>query len=164
MARLDCSGKGVLYGRARLCEPVGTVFCHVDAVFLPDTELAADADHRFIAKAQPGREGRCVASDNIVPLMNLEADAMAGAVRQAWQAISGAKAGALDHPARRRVDRLHRSAKLRSSKSRILSPSFDLPNVKHALRGLAKYERTADVRVVAIDRARAIHNDHIAFT
>ena len=60
-------------------------------VFQPDPEFPGEDDHRFVGKTHAGGKRRVVAANDVGFLVDLEPEAMTGAMRQTWQAIVGAE-------------------------------------------------------------------------
>ena len=75
-------------------------------ILQPDSETIRHNDHRLVGKAHPLGQRRPVSANQVAGFVNGEADAVAGAVRQAGQAIIGAEAGGFQYSARGLVDRL----------------------------------------------------------
>src|SRR5215207_6638657 len=74
-------------------EEAGALLGDVETVFQADAELAIDGDHRLVAEAHSRRDRRGVAADEVGPLVAVEPDAMAGAVRQSRHPVVRAEAG-----------------------------------------------------------------------
>ena len=73
-------------------EPLRPRCRHVEMILQPDAKFTGHANHRLIAKAHALGQWRVVTADEIRPFMDVHADAVAGAVRQAGQMVVGAKA------------------------------------------------------------------------
>src|SRR5215831_15786850 len=101
----------------------------VKTILEADPELAVDRDRRLVAETHPGLEPRGVAPHEVRPLVAVEADAVAGAVREARQFVAWAEAGLGDQTACRGVDRLARRSRLRGFERRTLSALLDLPHI-----------------------------------
>src|SRR5262245_65164398 len=91
------SCKRLIDGRAGLREEFRAVLGDVQAILEPDAELAVDRDHRLVAEAHAGLQRRLVAAHEVRPLVAVEADAVAGAMRQAGHLVAGAETGVGDH-------------------------------------------------------------------
>src|SRR5579862_9732979 len=77
---------------------------HVPAVFQPYAELSWDVQSRLIGKTHAGRQGSFVVAHQIRRFMTVHADPVAGAVRQARQAVVFAPALLLVERPYRTVD------------------------------------------------------------
>ena len=111
----------------------------------------------------PGAERRRLAVDEVDRLVAVEADAVAGAVGQAGQAVAGAVAPALvlaRAPHRRRCPRGGRSAP--PAKAIALAAMHLVPDPALLGIGLAEHEGARDVRLIALDRAAAVHQHDLA--
>src|SRR6185369_2838423 len=75
--------------RRRLGEEFGAALGHVPAILEPHPEFARNVEAGLVGKAHSGREWRGLAVDQIDRLVNLHADAVPGAVRQAGQTVAG---------------------------------------------------------------------------
>ena len=97
--RLDLLQR-VIHRTARLGKPFGSRCGDVGVILEAYAELAVAADHRFDGKAHAWRERQVVALDDIRVFMDVEADAVAGAVRQPGYLVAGSEPGRLDDRAR----------------------------------------------------------------
>src|SRR5882672_10087715 len=107
---LIMSGEWTIDGRTWLGKKLRTVLSDIETVLEPDPEFAVDGDHRFVAEAHAGLERGLVAADEIGPLVAVEADAMAGAMRKARHFVVRPESGVGDDLSRSGVDRLARHA------------------------------------------------------
>src|SRR5713101_7331867 len=90
-SRASVSGKGLIDRQARLGEEFRAALGDVKAILESNPELAVDRDHRLVAEAHPGRERGLIAADEVRPLVNVEADAVPGAVRQPRHLVARAE-------------------------------------------------------------------------
>src|SRR5262245_25721707 len=104
----------------RLREELRAIVGDVQTVLEADAELAVDRDHRLVAEAHAGRERGRVALHEVRPLMDVEADAVAGAVRQPRHLVAGTEARVGDHLPRGGIDRFAPDAWLRGRERRRL--------------------------------------------
>jgi hypothetical protein len=88
----------------RLGKPAGAGFGDDHVVFEAHAEFAVDTDGGLVREGHAGPEHGLVALHQIRPFVHVQADAVAGAVRQAGRGIAGAEAGAVDDPAGGDVD------------------------------------------------------------
>src|SRR6185312_14449484 len=95
-----------------------SVLRDVQTILEPDAELAIDGDRRLVAEAHAGLDPGRVALHEVRPLVAIESDPVAGAVRQAGHLVTRAEAGAGDHLPRGRVDGFARRADLRRGEGR----------------------------------------------
>src|ERR1700693_1354020 len=91
------SPEGLIDSRALFGEHAHAVFGNVHAIFEAHTELAIDRDGGFVAEAHAGSNPRLVASNQVSPLVAVQPDAVAGAVRQAWDFVAWSEAGVGNH-------------------------------------------------------------------
>ena len=77
-------------------EPLRPRCRHMEMVFQTDTEFTRHTDHWLVAETHAFGKRGIVAADQIRPLMNIHADAVAGAVRQAGQLVIRAEAARLE--------------------------------------------------------------------
>src|SRR5437763_9355720 len=80
---LIMSGEWTIDGRTWLGKKLRAALGDVETVLEPDPEFAIDGDHRLVAEAHARLERRLVAADEVGPLVAVEADAVAGAMRKA---------------------------------------------------------------------------------
>src|SRR5207244_6126387 len=90
--------------RALAGKKLWTAVSDVKTVFQTDAELAIDHDRRFVAKAHARLNRRLIAAHEISPLVTVEADPVAGAMRQSRSLVIGSKAGIGQHLARGCID------------------------------------------------------------
>ena len=62
-------------------------------IFQADTELVRQNDHRLVGKAHAGRQGGAFAAHQVGSLVDRQADAMAGPVRQSGKLVIRTQAG-----------------------------------------------------------------------
>src|SRR5437763_14729771 len=101
--RVRGSGKGLIDRRARLREELRTRLGDVQTVLEPNSEFAVDGDHRLVAEAHARGDWRLVAAHEVGPFVAVEADAVAGAVRQPGHFVARPETGVRDHLPRRGV-------------------------------------------------------------
>src|SRR5678815_6084052 len=77
-----------VHGRALFREEFRPLLGHVQAVLEPDPEFAVDGNGGFVAEAHAGSQPGAVATDEVGPLMPVQPDAVAGAVRQARHLVA----------------------------------------------------------------------------
>ena len=80
----------VVHRMAWLGKPARAFGRHVEMVFQADAELTRHADHRLVAEAHALGQRRVVTADQVRAFVDVQANAMAGAVRQAWQLVARA--------------------------------------------------------------------------
>src|SRR3546814_14857117 len=68
-------------------EPGGAFLGDVEMILQPDAEAVRHDDHRLVGETHSGGEGRLVASHKIGGLVDRQADAVTGAVRQAGKPV-----------------------------------------------------------------------------
>jgi hypothetical protein len=105
----------------------------------------------------PGREARRLTPDEIYRLVAFEADAMAGPVRQARQLVIGAIAERAVIFPYGIVDASSGHAGLRCFECDLLALAHVRPDVALALGRLAEDEGAGNIRLIAFDRAAAVH-------
>src|SRR5580692_7453160 len=98
------SSKGLIDCRTLLGEHFGAALRNVQAILEADAELAVNRDGGFVAEAHAGLNFGFVSLHEIGPLMTVEPDAVAGAMRQAGRFITGSKSAFGDHVAGGRID------------------------------------------------------------
>src|SRR5215469_4753763 len=141
----------------------GPVLGDVHAIFQADSELAIDGDHRFVAEAHSGTQERPVASDQVGPLVAVQADAVAGAVRQARHFVTWTEAGIDNDFARRGVHGFAGCAWFGGGESSILGPTLEVPYLDLARRRLSKYDGSRDVGLISLDGAAIVDLDDVAW-
>ena len=95
--------------------------------------------------------------------MNIEADAVAGAVGQAGQFVAGAEAGVGNDLARRGVDGLARGAGFGGGQRGILRLALQGPDFFLARGGFAEDHGAGDVGLIAVHGAAIVEQNHVAF-
>ena len=123
----------------------------VHAVFEADAEFAVDGDGRLIAEAHAGLNFRLVAFDEIGPFVTVEADAVAGAMRQAWDTVAGSETSLGDDIAGGGVDGFTSRADLRGGERGILRFALEVPDEFLAVGRLAENHGAGDVALIAFD-------------
>src|SRR6185369_1374889 len=115
-------------------------------------------------KTHAPREQRLFALHEIDGLVAIEADAMAGAMREAGKFV--ARAVAPLHVLRTHgvVDTSRRNVNSRGLDRDLLAVAHLLPHLALLGRGLAEYEGARDVGLIACHRAAAVHEYHFAVT
>src|SRR4030088_2848205 len=93
----DCASllqaKGIVDRMGRLREPAGAGFGDDHVVLEAHAEFAVDADGRLVREGHAGLQHGLVALPEIGAFMHIEADAVAGAVRQAGGRIARPETG-----------------------------------------------------------------------
>src|SRR5436853_4730195 len=84
----------------------------MEAILQPDAEPAGDVQARLVGEAHADAERHRLAMDEVDRLVAVETDAVAGAVREAGEAIARPIAPALVLGAHRIVDAARRAAEL----------------------------------------------------
>src|SRR5438445_300470 len=79
-------------------------------IFQTNSELAINHDRWFVAKTHTGLNGRLVAAHEVSPLVPVETDAVARAMRQTRRFVIGSKAGVGQNFSRRIIDCFTRRA------------------------------------------------------
>src|SRR5579883_1938234 len=128
----------------RLGEPARASLGDQHVVLEPHPELAIDADGRLVRERHAGPQQGAVALHEIRPFVHVEADAVAGAVRQAGRRVARSEARAIDDAARRRVDVLAAVAGFRRREACGLRLLLQIPHLALAPRGRAEHVRTRD--------------------
>src|SRR5882724_1264108 len=103
-ASLLLQAEGIVDRMGRLAKPAGAGFGDDHVVLEAHAEFAVDADGRFVREGHAGLQHGLVALHQIGPFMHVEADAVAGAMREAGRSVAGAKTGAVDDAAGGDVD------------------------------------------------------------
>ena len=111
---------------------------NVHAVFQADAELAVNGDGRLIAEAHSGLELGLVAFHQVGPLMPVETDAVAGAMRQAGDLVAGPETRIGDDFARGGVDRFAGRARAGGGERGVLRFALDIPDLALALRSACR--------------------------
>src|SRR5579862_6217751 len=86
---------GVLEGLRERCKELRAVRRHVPAVLQTYAEFSGNVNARLVREAHAKLERRCVPMHQIGGLMAVEADAVAGAMRQPRELVAGSPAFAL---------------------------------------------------------------------
>src|SRR5215472_12772548 len=95
--------KRLIDRHALSCKHLRPRFRNVQAVLQAYPELAVDRDHRLIAEAHPRLQFRLVALHEVRPLVPVEPESVAGAMRQTRHLVPGTETGVGNDLARRRV-------------------------------------------------------------
>src|SRR5262249_8624715 len=155
--------EGFLDGTALRGEKFGAAFGNVHAVLEAYAEFFVIGNHRFVAKAHARTKRSFVAANQVRPLVSIESDAVTGAVRKSGDLVVRSEARIRDDLTRSRVDCFAGNAHFSCGKSGILGFPFEIPDVALMRRGFSKYNRAADVGLIAVHAAAAVHQDDIAF-
>src|ERR1039458_5436629 len=155
-------GKGVIDGGALLAEGANAAIGDVHAIFEANAKFAGD-NHGLVTETHAGFETGLVPFDAIGPFVNMEADAVAGAVRQARQFVAWAEACIGDDLARGGVDRFARGAGPGGGQGGVLRLALQGPDFLLARGGCAEDHGAGDVGLIAIHRAAIVEQDHVAF-
>src|SRR4051794_36828947 len=147
--------------RRRSREPARPGLGHVEAILETDSELAGNVDARLVGEAHARRQRRRLAVDEIDRLVAVEADAVAGAVRRARQFVARAVAPRLVLAAHSIVDASGGRADPSRFEGDLLAAMDLVPDFALFGAWLAEDERARDVRLVALDRAAAVHQHHL---
>lgn len=134
----------------------------MEMILEPHPEAVGHDDHRLVGEAHARRERRGVAAHQIRRLVDRQADAVAGAVRQAGKPVIGAESRLLDHGAGGRVDRLARHAGAHRIEGRLLRLGLDGPDRAFVVADVAEDVGPRDVRMIAFDAAAGIDEHKLA--
>src|SRR5262245_22751912 len=102
------SGERFVDRRTGLREEPRPILADVQAVLETYAEFAVDGDHRLVAEAHPRLNRSLVPSDEVRPLVAIEADAVAGPMGKTGNPVVGAEARLGDHLPCGRVNSLAR--------------------------------------------------------
>src|ERR1700753_1775818 len=114
--------------RALFGKHARTVFGDIHAIFQANAELARHGDRGLVAEAHPRLDERLVAAYQVGPLMAVEADAVAGPVRQAGKFVVRSEPGVGDDFAGGGVHRLAGGAGMSRGQSGVLRLAFQIPD------------------------------------
>src|ERR1700722_16111795 len=133
---------------------------HVPAVLEPNAELARDVQPGLVREAHARLQWRRVVAYQVGRLVAVEADTVAGPVREAGQPVVAAPALLLIVSPYRAIDRTRRSAGLGGLKRNLLAALNCVPYFSLSCRRWAEYPASGDVGLVAVHRAPGINEDH----
>src|SRR5450631_3776293 len=119
----------------RLGKPAGAGFGDDHVVLEAHTEFAVDANGWLVREGHAGPQHGLVALHEIRPFVDIEADAVAGAVRQPGCRIARPETGAVNDPAGGDVDILAAVAGFGGSEARGLRRLLQVPDVALAFSG-----------------------------
>ena len=135
--------------------------CQQSSIRTPN--LPGNVDARLVGKAHARRQRRRLAVDEIDRLVDLHADAVAGAVRQAGQLVARAVAPAFVGAADRVIDAARGHADLGGCDRDLLAAMHLVPELALLRRRIgAEHEGARDVGLIAVDRAGAVHQHDVA--
>src|ERR1700722_4615470 len=132
---------------------------HAPAVLQADAELTRDVYSRLVRKAHSRLQRRGIAVHQVGRLVAVEPDAMAGAMRETRQLVTGAPTLALIIATHRVVDAAHRYTDLRGLESDFLAALDRIPDLALALVRPADDPAAGNVGLVSLHRAAAVHED-----
>src|SRR5262245_19453724 len=94
------SAEGLINRGALSGKHLRPFFSDVETVFQADAELAINRDHRLVAETHSRLKPDLVAAHEICPLVPVQSDAVASAMRQPRNFVIGAEARVGNHFAR----------------------------------------------------------------
>ena len=154
--------KGSIKLLLRLRKPLRPRRLHVEMILQPDAVLAGHDDHRFVGEAHARRQRRLVALHQIGAFVDVETDAVAGAVGEAWQLVVGAESVADQHIAGGLIDRFAGGADGGAVEGRLLGFLFHVPQFFDLAIQFGKRVGAGDVGIIAVDGAAGVDQDQFA--
>src|SRR2546426_4181896 len=114
------SAERLVNRRALIGEKLRTALSDIKTIFEPNPKLAIDHDRWFVAEAHARLNWRLVSAHNVTPLVSIESDTMARAMRQSGSLVIRTKAGVGNHFARGRINCFEWRANFCGSKTCVL--------------------------------------------
>src|SRR5689334_17018487 len=140
--------KGLIDGRALFGKHARAVFGDVETVFEANTKLAVDDDGGLIAETHARLDFGLVAFHEVGPFVPVQADAVAGAMRQAGRLIARSEADVGDDFAGGRVHTLTGGAWFGSGQGGILRAALEVPYFALTRGGFSEDGGAGDVALV----------------